>query len=86
EAEHNLADIFFFVVEGKVRYNRQRARLAIGTPGNHHTYFSKIEAGVTYPSQDDSTKAVELCKKLISEALPVLFADHFPTSQQIKRR
>ncbi|MHC4222213.1 MAG: exosortase-associated EpsI family protein [Planctomycetota bacterium] len=82
---YNIAKIFFFLVEGKFRYDRQQVRLLIGKPGNHYTYFAKIEVAVTYGPNESPDKAVKMCKQVIHESLPPLLAEHFPTKEQIKR-
>ena len=39
--------LFCFCVEGEFRCNRESVRWLIDKPGNHYTYFSKIETELT---------------------------------------
>lgn len=82
----NSADIYLFCVEGEFRRSREQVRWIIGKPGNRHVYFSKIEVAAAYPTGGDPTQAIEVCKKLLREALPILLAEHFPDKEQLKRR
>lgn len=77
-------DIYVFCVEGKFKYNREQVRWALGKPGNKHVYFSKIEAAAFYKSDSNSIEAMEISKKLLSEALPILVSEYFPTKEQIR--
>ena len=81
----NVAKIFFFLVEGKFKHDRQQVRLLIGKPGNLYTYFTKIETSAIYGTDQSPDKAIEACKILFHEAVPPLLAEHFPTKEQIKR-
>ena len=82
----NVTLIYCFYVEGRFELSRERVRWLITKPGNHYTYFSKIETAMSYPADSDPTEAIETCKTLFREALPVLLADHFPDKEQIKHR
>jgi hypothetical protein len=89
QKEIGIVDIYVFFVEGKFRYTREQARWIIGKPGNQYTYFSKIEA-VSYfqvsQISDESGNAIERCKTLLIEALPVLLSEYYPTAEQITSR
>lgn len=85
ERAYNLAVIFCFYADAQFMNSREQVRWAIGMPGNRHVYFSKIETVANYPTDGDPGPAVELCKKLFAEAVPILVSQHFPTKEQIKR-
>lgn len=77
--------IYCFYVEGEFRYSREQTRWLMGKPGNHYSYFSKIEVTSTFPIGGDPTQATEMCKTLFRETLAVLVNNHFPTREQLKR-
>jgi len=81
---YKRVDIYVFCVEGKFKYDREQVRWALGKPGNKHVYFSKIEAAAICKSDSNSTEATEISKKLLSEALPILVSEYFPTKEQIR--
>ncbi len=85
-SDYGQAVIYCFCVEGKLRYSREQVRWIIGKPGNHYTYFSKIEATSDYPIHGDEGEAIETCKTLLREALLILLAEHFPDKKQLKAR
>jgi hypothetical protein len=78
--------LFCFCVEGELRYSREQVRWVIGKPGNHHTYFSKIETTSFHTIGSNEEESIELCKTLLREALPVLLTEHFPDKKQLKAR
>jgi hypothetical protein len=77
--------IFSFFVDGQFRHSREQVRWSIGMPGNRHVYFSKIETVASYPSGGSPNAAIELCKKLFSEAASVLISQYYPTKEQVRR-
>ena len=77
--------IYTFFAEGQFCSSRNRARWVISKPGNRHVYFSKIEAIVPFPMGGNPQPAIALCKELITQAIPILVKEYFPTRQQIKR-
>lgn len=77
--------IYTFFAEGQFCSSRNRARWVISKPGNRHVYFSKIEAIVPFPIGGDPQYAIELCEELLTQAIPILVKEYFPTRQQIKR-
>jgi len=82
----SFADIYLFFVEGKFRHTREQVRWDLGKPGNSRTYFSKIEAAVVFPTGGDPSHAIQACKTMLAEALPILLSEHFPTDEQITAR
>jgi len=82
----NQAVIFFFCVEGQFRQTREQVRWLLNKPGNRFMYFSKIEASTNYPLNSNPTPAIELCKKILSEATVILATEYYPSRAQIKRR
>jgi len=82
---HNLAVIFCFHVDGRFKNSREQVRWVIGKPGNRHVYFSKIETIATYRKDSDPGPAIDLCKRLFAEAVPILLSQYFPTKEQVKR-
>ncbi|MBN2271424.1 MAG: exosortase-associated EpsI family protein [Sedimentisphaerales bacterium] len=82
---YNQAVIFCFFADGRFRHSREQVRWLIGMPGNRHVYFSKIETAANYPKDASPDSAVELCKTLFREAVPLLISEHFPTIEQLKR-
>lgn len=83
---HEQVLLFCFCVEGSFTSKRDTARWIIGKPGNHYTYFSKIETTSSYTSGGNPSEALSLCKKLFSEALGALAKEYFPRSEDLKRR
>lgn len=82
---YNQAVIFCFYADGRFRHSREQVRWLIGKPGNRHVYFSKIETVANYPKDASPDSAIELCKTLFREAVPVLISEHFPTVEQLRR-
>ncbi|MHC5113654.1 MAG: exosortase-associated EpsI family protein [Planctomycetota bacterium] len=81
----HLAVVYVIVVNGAMYNGRERARIALGIPGDKHTYFSKVEVAV--PCGDASFEdTVARAVKLLGDSLPVLMDDHFPTREQVSRR
>ena len=78
--------LYVFSCNGKFYNNRARARFAIGWPGDKYTYFSKVEAIARYSSEDDYDDAVQTCRQLLRETLPLLIKDHYPKSSDLQRR
>jgi len=78
------AVIYLFCADSKFCRSRNMVRLIINAPGNRYLYFSKIEAAASFPHNTNPEPAVELCKQIISQALPVLVNEHFPTAEQLK--
>jgi hypothetical protein len=79
------AIVYVMVCEDEIYHDRERTRLAIGLPGNKHTYFSKVE--VVGPVIGDASydEVVERCKRLLAEVLPVLQRDHYPLGEDLQR-
>jgi hypothetical protein len=82
--KYDQAVIYLFCADGKFCRSRNMVRLIVNTPGNRYLYFSKIEAAASFLHDTDPEPAVELCKQVISQALPVLVKEHFPTVEQLK--
>ena len=78
--------IYVFCANGEFCYDRERVRWIISRPGDRYIYFSKIEALAHYPPEGDPDAAVRRCKLLLSEALAVLVAEHYPRREQLKGR
>lgn len=75
---------YVFCASGEFCCRRNQVRWIIGRPGDRYVYFSKIEAMVLYAYEGDRPHALEVCKSLLSEALPVLVAEYFPDSADLK--
>jgi len=75
---------YVFCVNGKYCCTRDQVRWLIGQPGDKYTYFSKIEATVYYKESIERKQAVEVCKKILVDALPVLVSEYFPTASDLK--
>jgi len=84
EQTYNLLEVYFFCVEDLFRHTRNQVRWVIGKPGHRGTYFCKIDVAEKFALDGDPTQALETCKTLIREALPVLMAQYFPLENQIK--
>lgn len=82
----NLVVVYVFYSNGDYYDDREKARFAIGWPGDKYTYFSKVEAITKFTDGADNARAVERCKLMLSEALPVLIEEHFPADADLKRR
>ncbi len=82
-----IALVYLFCCNGKYYFDRERLRLALGMPsGDRYTYFSKVEA-ITMVTQDETFEdAVERCKELLADALPILVTDHYPDTRDLKRQ
>ncbi len=78
--------LYVFCVEGLFRHDREQVRWIIGKPGNRHVFFSKIEVAALLPANGDTQAAFEACKEVLSQMIPVLVNDYFPTKEQIQNR
>jgi len=76
---------YLFCASGEFCCRRDQVRWIIGRPGDRYVYFSKIEAIIAYAHERDRPYALEVCQRLLSEALPVLVAEYFPDSADLKR-
>lgn len=74
--------VYVFCANGDYYYDREQVRWRIGTPGDRYVYFSKIEAIAWHVG--DAAYAEEAVKKLLSEALTALAAEHFPTDADLR--
>lgn len=82
---YNQVVIFCFYADGQFKHSREQVRWMMSKPGNRYVYFSKIETVTSYPIDGSPAPAIDLCKKLFAEAVPILVSEHFPTKEQIKR-
>ena len=80
-----IALVYVFCSNGRFYHDRERVRMAIALPGDKYTYFSKIEAVTLCPPETTFAVGVERCKRLLSEALPVLLEEHYPRGEDLKR-
>ena len=76
--------IYTFVCNGKFYPGREQVRLAIGLPGDRYSYFSKVEVSSACAPGEDFEDAVERCRKMLREALPILVSDHYPTKADLR--
>ena len=74
---------YCFCVNGEFYFDRNQVRWAISCPGDKYIYFSKIEAAAPYDAGEDPEPALQLAKKLLSEALPVLLSEHYPKTADL---
>ena len=86
QGKYRTTVLYVICCNGKIVSGRERARWEIMMPGDTHVYFSKVETVAHRPAGEDRRKYVERCKQLLSEALPILVNDHFPLTQDVKRR
>jgi hypothetical protein len=77
--------VYVFCANGEFCYGRDNVRWIIGRPGDRYVYVSKIEAWAGYRSKDDRREALNVCERVLAEALPVLVAEYFPDSADLKR-
>ena len=76
--------IYTFVCAGEFYPGREQVRLAIGLPGDRYSYFSKVEVSSACAPGEDFDEAVERCRHMLREALPLLIADHYPTKEDLR--
>ena len=76
--------IYLFVANGRPTPSRFHARWLISRPGDRYVYFSKVEAIARVESGEDREMVVSRCRRLLSEAIPVLFADHYPRTGDLR--
>ena len=76
--------VYVFCCNGRFYDDRLWVRLALGMPGDGYTYFSKIEVLTACPPGESFADAVQRCKLLLREALPIL-TEHFPANDDLKR-
>ena len=77
---------YVFCANGKFCHDREQVRWIIGWPGDRYTYFSKIEVAAQYSPEAGpmgEAQALRRAKRLLSEVLPVLVEQHFPTRDQV---
>lgn len=78
--------LYVFYSGGRFYDSRLGVRWAMGIPGDRYVYFSKIEVMTSVPPGTEVREAVDRCRRLLSEAIPVLVEDHFPTRDDVARR
>ena len=80
---------YVFVSAGRYYHDRERLRLAIGWPGDKHTYFSKVEAAALVPAGRESTEsfedAVRVALRMLEESVPLLRTNHYPLDEVVRR-
>ncbi len=74
---------YFFCVNGKFCTDREQVRWSMSDLSSHYVYFAKIEVVVWL--EDDSNAGPPTCRKLLTEALPVLVGEHFPSAADLSR-
>ena len=77
--------LYVIYSNGRFYHDRERVRLAIGWPGDRFTFFSKIEALVTYGDDQNFDAAVTVAERLLGEGVRELIQGHFPTNEQVRR-
>ena len=70
--------MYVFCANGEFCATRNRVRWILGMPSQRRVYFSKIEVVAYYHEREQRPVALESCKQVMREALPVLIRDHFP--------
>ncbi len=78
--------VYVFCADGEFCCDRDRVRWITTLPGSRYVYYSKVEAVAFCSPGADDAAVVERCKRLLSEALPVLVNDHFPDRSLFTRR
>ncbi|HSW45530.1 MAG TPA: exosortase-associated EpsI family protein [Phycisphaerae bacterium] len=76
--------LYLFYINGQPCHDREQVRWTIYKPGDRYVYFSKIEAVTAIPHDADPTPAIERCKRMLREALPVLISEHYPDDAQLR--
>lgn len=87
EPKYNVNSVYLYVlfVSDRFKVHRDLVRWEIYKPGDKYVFFSKIESFSVYKLHEDPDDAIENCKQMLREAIPVLLRDHFPTRNQLKR-
>ena len=86
QPQTDRAIIFVFYANGRFYVDRNQVRWSIAWPGYKYVYFSKIEVTAAFPRGAGASEAIARCKKLMREAVPVLLAEHYPRTEDLKRR
>ena len=81
-----LVVAYVLCANGEFCYSREQARWALARPGNRGWYFCKIESHAAYETDEKRPLALATCKKILSEVVPPLVKEHFPTPADLKRR
>lgn len=76
--------LYLFYANGRPCYSRNQVRFVTYMPGDRYVYFSKIEAITSIPHDADPTQAIECCKRVLQEALPILISEHYPDDAQLR--
>ncbi|GJM24512.1 MAG: hypothetical protein DHS20C16_09270 [Phycisphaerae bacterium] len=74
---------YFFCANGEFYTDREQVRWSMGNLSSHYAFFAKIEVVVWL--DDDSSAGLPVCRKLLTEALPVLVGEHFPSADDLSR-
>ena len=82
--ERRRVVLYLFWASGEPCWDREQVRWIIGRPGDRYVYFSKIEATTPYMLKSEKPQAIEMCRRLLKEALPVLVNEHFPATADLK--
>jgi hypothetical protein len=76
--------VYLICANGELCSDRERARWAVSRPGNRYSYVSKLEAHAAYEDYEKRPLALATCRKILSEAVPVLVKEHFPTRADLE--
>jgi len=85
-SQGDMLTVFLFVAEGRFCKTRNQVRWQLAMPGNRKTYFSKVEVAAPIGPDGDETAAVEACRRLLRQVLPILLEEHFPASENLRNR
>jgi len=86
QAEANTVIAYVFCANGRFYTARNDVRVALGWPGEKRVYFSKIEAVTRSERGEDTSAALQRCRRMLEEAIPELVGTHFPLKEQLSRR
>lgn len=82
--DSDIVVVYLFHSNGAFYQTRNQVRWVVLRPGDEHIYFSKIEAANIIPSGSDPLPAIERCRELLGEVIPVLIADHLPRMPSVE--
>jgi len=78
--------IYFFSVNGAFEPDRLSVRLRLSDLRVKYSYLSKVEIAFGGRPQPDTAQVLELTKRLLAEALPVLMEEHWPDWNEVIRQ
>ena len=80
----DICVVYLFCVNGRFHSDREEARMHLAVPWTRAVWFAKIDCTTKVPRSGHLSGALDVCKRMLGEAIPELVRNHFPTEKDIE--